>query len=329
MKPTSEFAISAGLRPDERRFTSAASADASSQRPAVEDNRNGQTPSCSTLDEVRKYYGGRTEHILKRYGPGPRVHYHAGLVDQLEDLAVPAHILRRRLVDSQERILAHAAEVWRAASNLSGEVLDVGCGLGGGSLFWAQEFGARVTAVTCVPEHMKLVEQFASRVGVGSRVRPIVGDVLELEGRNCFDAAVSVDASCHLPRREWFRRLVTLLRPGGRVFISDCFLGRREDNEYEDSFNNYWHAQIGTIAEYHAAAREAGLEPNVVEDLSSRVMHFFSITGALIQVEAQEAGVNTAEAARCAASFREHTIMRQGLREYDYVYAQLSFSKRP
>ena len=329
MKPTPEYPINpgAGLRPDERGFTSAASAEASSQRPSVEGNRNEQPPSCSTLDEVRKYYGSRTEHILKRYGPGPRVHYHAGLVDELEDLDVPAHILRRRLVDSQERILAHAAEVWRAASNLSGDVLDVGCGLGGGSLFWAQEFGAHVTAVTCVPEHVKIVEQFASRVGVGSKVRPLVGDVLELAGRNCFDAAVSVDASCHLPRREWFRRLFTLLRPGGRVFISDCFLGRREDRMYEDSFNEYWHAQIGTIAEYHAAAREAGLEPNVVEDLSSRVMHFFSITRALIQIEAQEAGANRAEAARCAASFREHTIMLQGLREHDYVYAQMSFSK--
>jgi cyclopropane fatty-acyl-phospholipid synthase-like methyltransferase len=330
MKPTSEFDISpgAGPRPDERGFTSAASAEASSPRPSVEGNRNGQPPSRSSLEDVKKYYGGRTEHILKRYGPGPRVHYHAGLVDELEDLDVPAHILRRRLVDSQERILAHAAEIWRAASNLSGDVLDVGCGLGGGSLFWAQEFGARVTAVTCVPEHAKLVEQFADRVGVGSRVRPLVSDVLKLEGRNCFDAAVSVDASCHLPRREWFRRLVTLLRPGGRVFISDCFLGRRVNRDYEDSFNNYWHTKIGTIAEYYAAAREAGLEPNVVEDLSSRVTDFFSITRALIQIEAQEAGADTAETARCDASFREHTIMRQGLREHDYIYAQLSFSKR-
>jgi cyclopropane fatty-acyl-phospholipid synthase-like methyltransferase len=255
------------------------------------------------------------------------VHYHAGLVDELEDLEVPADVLRRRLVDSQERMLVHAAEVWRAASNLSGEVLDVGCGLGGGSLFWAQEFGARVTAVTCVPAHAKLVEQFADRIGMGSRVRPLVSDVLKVEGRNCFDAAVSVDASCHLPRLEWFRRLFTLLRSGGWVFISDCFLGRREDQEYEDSFNDYWHTQIGTIAEYHAAAHEAGLQPNAVEDLSSRVADFFSVTRALIQIEAREAGDNTAEAARCAASLREHTIMRQGLREHAYIYAQMSFSK--
>jgi len=273
------------------------------------------------------YYGGKTAAILRRYGPGPRVHYHAGLVDELEDLQAQAHVLRRRLVVSQERLLFHAAQVWNAASTMSGQVLDVGCGLGGGSLFWAQECGALVTAVTCVPAHAKLVKRFAGSAGVASKVRPMVADVLQLPGRSCFDAAVAVDASCHLPRREWFRRLFTLLRPGGRVFISDCFLGRRENQEYEDTFNGYWHTQIGTIAEYHAAAREAGIEPDGVEDLSSRVEDFFSITRALIRIEASEAGSDATEAARCSASFREHTIMRQGLRDQGYIYAQLSFKR--
>jgi tocopherol O-methyltransferase len=331
MKPTLDLASRPGadLRPDGRGFSSATPVEPLAQRPSGDGQRGGQRTSGSSLEEVMTYYGGKTEAILRRYGPGPRVHYHAGVVDELECLQVPADVLRGRLVDSQERILIHAAGVWRAASNLSGEVLDVGCGLGGGSLFWAQEFGARVTAVTCVPAHAKLVEQFAASVGVGSRVQPLVGDVLEVQGRDCFDAAVAVDSSCHLPRREWFRRLFALLRPGGRVFISDCFLGRQEYQEYEETFNSYWHTQIGTIAEYLATAREAGLEPDVVEDLSSRVEHFFSITRALIQIEAREAGSNAAEVARCAASLREHTIMREGLHDQGYIYAQLSFSKRP
>jgi tocopherol O-methyltransferase len=331
MKRVIDLAGNAGgnLGSYHRGFTKALPVETLAQGAFYHSEPDRQPPPGSTLDAVRDYYDSRTEHILRRYGPGPRVHYHAGIVDQLEDLQVPASVLRRRLVESQERILFHAAEKWQAGSNLSGDVLDVGCGLGGGSLFWAQEFGARVTAVTCVLEHAKLVEQFAASVGVGSRVHPLVGDVLGIEGTNLFDAAVAVDSSCHLPRHKWFRRLFALLRPGGRVFISDCFLGRQKNPEYEETFNSYWHTQIGTIAEYFAAAREAGLEPEGVEDLSSRVMHFFSITRALIQIEAQEAGSNAAEAARCAASFREHTIMRQGLQDQGYIYAQLSLSKKP
>ena len=59
-------------------------------------------------------------------------------------------------------MLSDAAEVWDAPQSLSGEILDVGCGLGGGSIFWAQEFGARVTAV-----HLRAVAR-------GSR-RPLCG----------------------------------------------------------------------------------------------------------------------------------------------------------
>jgi tocopherol O-methyltransferase len=280
--------------------------------------------SAPTLAEVATYYGSKTAAILRRYGPGPRVHYHTGLVDELESLQDPAEVLRERLVAAQERVLYHAAQVWRAASNLSGEVLDVGCGLGGGAIFWAQEFGAQVTAVTCVPAHAKLVAQFAAGAGVAAHVQPLVCDALAIQGRDYFDAAVAVDSSCHLPRQEWFRRLHALLRPGGRVFISDCFLGRQE---CAAPFNRYWHAQIGTISEYLAAAQEAGLRPDEIEDLSGRAENFWAITAALIETEAQAAGADAAETARCAASLREHTILRQGLQDQGYIYAQMSFTK--
>jgi hypothetical protein len=44
-------------------------------------------------------------------------------------------------------------------------------------------------------------------------------------GENCFDAAVAIDSSAYLVRKEWFRLLKSLLRPGGRVFNIDCCLG--------------------------------------------------------------------------------------------------------
>jgi len=282
------------------------------------------SPGPLTLHEVAAYYSGRTAHILRRYGPGPRVHYHTGLVDELGDLDVPAAQLRRRLVTAQERILEHGATTWQAASHLSGEVIDVGCGLGGGAIFWAQEYGANVTAVTCVPMHAAIVDEFAVQAGVGSKVKPVISDILHVTGQDFFDAAVAFDASCHLPRKEWFRRLFALLRSGGRVFISDCFLGRPE---YARSFDQYFHARIGMIAEYLATAREAGLEPIAVEDLSNRVADFFSITRALIKQEALAPTTDPVERTRLAASLHEHTILRQGLRDHGYVYAQMSFRK--
>lgn len=277
-----------------------------------------------SLQEVVAYYEGKTQAILQRYGPGPRVHYHTGFVDEPQPLDAAAQELRQRLVAAQERMLRHAAEVWRAQSTLRGDVLDVGCGLGGGAIFWAQEFGARVTAVTIVPSHVDWVRRFATQAGVASQVRPQLCDALEVPGEGCFDAAVAVDSSGYLPRQAWFRRLASLLRPGGRVFLTDCFL---EWPEYEELFNRYWYTDIGTTTEYLAAAREAGLREELVEDISHRTEHFWAMTVALMQAEAREKKLSPNEAAKLEASRRAHTLVRQGLAEGGLRYALLSFSK--
>jgi tocopherol O-methyltransferase len=271
------------------------------------------------------YYDSKTCGILERYGPGPRVHYHTGLVD---DPALPGSStqeLRQRLVAAQERALYHAAQVWGASSTLSGDVLDVGCGLGGGAIFWAQEFGAQVAAVTCVASHVDLVARFAAQAGVQSRVQPLLCDALEVPGENRFETAVAIDSSGYLSRGPWFRRLASLLRPGGRVHIADCFLGRPE---YEEPFNSYWHTRIGTIAQYLAAAEEARFRLESVQDISRRTEHFWTTTVALMEAEAREKTLGPGEIARRDASMRAHTLVRQGLVDAGLRYALMSFSKK-
>jgi tocopherol O-methyltransferase len=277
----------------------------------------------SYTKDVEAYFDGKTQAILQRYGPGPRVHYHVGLLDHPPP-NLPARALRRRLAAAQEGMLFHAAKVWDASSTLGGEVLDVGCGLGGGSIFWAQEFGAMVTAVTCVRSHVDWVALFAAQAGVGSRVRPLLCDAAEIPGESRFDAAVAVDSSGYLPRKKWFQRLASLLRPKGYVFLIDCFLVKRE---YEAPFNRHWHTQIGTIPEYLATAEEAGLRTVSVEDISHRTEHFWTTTLALLKAETEESERDPAEAVRQEASLRAHALVRQGPQDNGLRYALMSFSK--
>jgi len=168
------------------------------------------------------------------------------------------------------------------------------------------------------------VARFAKQAGVGSQVRPLVCDALEVPGESCFDAAVAVDSCCHIPRKVLFRRLAALLRPGGHVFIIDCFLVRPE---YEGLFNRHWHTRIGTTTEYLAAAREAGLREELVEDISLRTEHFWAMTHALIRAEAQEKELSRADEAEFAASLSAHALVRQGLLDGGLRYALMSFSK--
>lgn len=270
------------------------------------------------------YYEGKTRSILQRYGPGPRVHYHTGLLDELPPSSASARVLRQRLIDSQERTLRYAAGIWRARSTLCGDILDVGCGLGGGAIFWAQEFGATVTAVTIAPSHLELVVKFAAQAGVESRVQPLLSDALAVPGESCFDAAVAIDSSSSFPREPWFRCLATLLRPHGHVFVFDCFLVR---SEYEEPFNRHWCSQIGTIEEYVAAAREAGFTVKMLEDVSLRTVPFWTRTLALLRLEAQDVRLSVPQRRKLEGSLLTHALVRQGLLDGGLRHLLIAFAK--
>ncbi len=280
--------------------------------------------SAPSLQDVITYFDRKTISILDRYGPGPRVHYHTGLVDSPLGSHTSVPQLKRALVEGQELMLRQAVEAWDASTRLSGEILDVGCGLGGGAIFWAQEFSAEVTAVTCVPSHGELVARFATEAGVGSKVRPLVCDAALVPGENRFDAVVAVDSSGYLARDEWFARMAALLRPGGSVFIIDCFL---EDLRYAELFNRHWRTRIGTIGEYRAAARESGLRSEAIADVTGRTVHFWTTTLALMEAESKSAGGAATDESRYAASRQAHGMVRDGLMNGGLRYALIAFAK--
>jgi cyclopropane fatty-acyl-phospholipid synthase-like methyltransferase len=257
--------------------------------------------------DVAAYYDAKTESILRRYGPGPRVHYHTGLLESVPPPGLTAEALRVLIHEAQEALLREiglAVGGWRQDR----EVLDVGCGLGGGALYWAMEYGARVTAITIASEHVPWVRHFAQQVGMSGRVSAFVCDALEAPGRECFDLAVAVESSCYLPRREWFRRLRTLLRPGGTVAIADCFLGRPE---LAGPFDQYWHTRIGSVEEYLRAATAEGLELELHQDLSSRTVSFWALTLDLLTRE-REAQPREQRTVGRSVSQREHLRLMQG-----------------
>jgi cyclopropane fatty-acyl-phospholipid synthase-like methyltransferase len=276
------------------------------------------------MQELVRFYEEKTKAILRKYGPGSRVHYHAGIMNAPPALAASIRELHSRLVDSQERILKYAGKLWKIDTMPFQDVLDVGCGLGGGAIFWAQEFGARVTSITIAPSHVELVKRFAAQAGVPDLVRPYLCDALTVPGEDRFDAAVAIDSSSSFPRAPWFQRLARLLRPHGRVFIFDCFLGKRE---YEEPFNRHWCAQIGSADEYITAATEAGFQLHVMDDVSAKAIHFWDTTMALMRAEIETSTLGEPERAKLHESLKIHAMVRKGLLEGGLSHVLMSFRK--
>jgi tocopherol O-methyltransferase len=224
--------------------------------------------------DVQTYYNGKTASIMRKYGPGPRVHFHIGLYEEMP-LSAELRLdqLRGEMVASQERLVAHAAKIWEADQVLSGDVLDVGCGLGGGSLYWAAEHGARVTSVTIASEHIAAIRAFAAQAGVADRVDPLLSDCCDVHTGRRYDAAVAMESACYFPRDKWFCRLADLIRPGGFVCVEDTFLG---SPEWKSPFDEYWHTDIGPVDEYISTARAAGFVLDRAEDVSPLTTPFWA-----------------------------------------------------
>ncbi|HEY5971090.1 MAG TPA: methyltransferase domain-containing protein [Pseudoxanthomonas sp.] len=252
---------------------------------------------------VASYYDRKTASILDKYGPGPRVHFHIGYFEGHPDIRQPASVLRERIRAGQEAVMEKARLAWDAERAFAGRLLDVGCGLGGGSIYWAEHCVTNVTSVTIAPEHLAHIARYAREAGVGGRVHPILSDACEVQAPEPFDAVVAMESSCYLPRARWFQHLRTLLRPGGVVCIEDTFLGRPECRV---PFDRYWRTQVGPVDEYVRCAAHAGfsLESNV--DLSAGTAEFWRQSMAWTDRILESGGHDEAERERLRISLPWH-----------------------
>ncbi|MDB4966811.1 MAG: Gamma-tocopherol methyltransferase [Myxococcales bacterium] len=225
-------------------------------------------------DVITDWYDRKTDFVLQKYGPGPRVHYHTGLAPADIVPASDENGLRRQLWRSQEDMLWRAVRAWDVAS-FGGHVLDVGCGLGGTSLFLATELGSSMTALSPVARHLEWVSRFALQAGVRERVQPLLADAHELTGPPRFDAALSFGATPYFDREGYFESLARAVRPGGQVFIEDTFIGRAE---LAAPFNEYWTANLGWLHEYVAAAALHGFDLLRLDDVSREAVGFWKLS---------------------------------------------------
>jgi SAM-dependent methyltransferase len=109
------------------------------------------------------------------------------------------------------------------AVDLSGKwVLDVGCGLGGKTVYYAEQGAQWVVGLEVSQERARVAAKLAAVHPVGAKVRIVIGDAARLPFRaDLFDCVISTDTWEHLRAPVLaLRECARVVQPGGTVSIS-------------------------------------------------------------------------------------------------------------
>jgi tocopherol O-methyltransferase len=225
--------------------------------------------SCPTVEKrvIRTHYDLATPFYRLLWGR----HIHHGLWEGSETPSEAQLKLTQTLI--------------REAGISGGQrVLDVGCGMGGSSIYLAKTLGCDVTGITLSPVQ-RAWAALASRVnGVSRKTHFLATDAEAIQfAPESFDVIWSVECTEHLfDKPAFFRRVASWLRPGGRVAIcawqaGDGALSPDATRQVYDVCEGFFCPSLGSSEDYRRWFGDAGLEVDRYFDWTSRVSQTWEI----------------------------------------------------
>jgi len=169
-------------------------------------------------------------------------------------------------------------------------ILDVGCGIGGSSLYLAQKFNASATGITLSPVQAARAKERAQAMGLdSSRSNFLVADALNMPfADNSFDLVWSLESGEHMPNKKQFlQECYRVLQPGGTLIMAtwchrslDGAAGQLTGDERRhlaDIYRVYALPYVISLPEYEAIARNLGFKDTRTADWSTAVAPFWDV----------------------------------------------------
>jgi tocopherol O-methyltransferase len=124
-----------------------------------------------------------------------------------------------------QRVLIEEILKWSdvgISSDSPKNILDVGCGIGGSSLYLSSKYLAKVTAITLSPVQADRATARAKAAGLSDHVQFQVADAMDMPfADDSFDLVWSLESGEHMPDKEKFlNECYRVLKPNGRLILA-------------------------------------------------------------------------------------------------------------
>jgi tocopherol O-methyltransferase len=184
-------------------------------------------------------------------------------------------------VDLIEELLA-----WGSPPSAT-SILDVGCGIGGSTLYLAQKFNAKATGITLSPVQANRAMARAQEANLSSQADFKVADALDMPFDDAsFDLVWSLESGEHMPDKQVFlQECFRILKPGGTLIVATwCHrscqppqgpLTEPEQNLLNQIYSAYHLPYIISLSEYAEIAEKLRFQQVRTADWSDAVAPFW------------------------------------------------------
>ena len=166
------------------------------------------------------------------------------------------------------------------------QILDVGCGIGGSSLYLAQKYSAEVTGITLSPVQAARAQLRSQTAGLTAQTQFLVADALDMPFPDQrFDLVWSLESGEHMPDKQQFlQTCYRVLKPGGTLLMATwCHrpttaqtpLTPDEQRHLANLYRVYCLPYVISLPEYEAIAQSLNFQNIQTADWSKAVAPFW------------------------------------------------------
>jgi tocopherol O-methyltransferase len=189
---------------------------------------------------------------------------------------------------AQEQLMQELAKVGGVFKGA--KVVDVGCGVGGGSMYLTKNYNASVTGISISSEQIRMATEAAAKAGLNSiKFKEMDAEAINLpecDGKT--DFIWIVEAMSHFPHKKQFLMHANrLLKKSGRIIIADWFkcehlTPEQETGDLKSIEEGMLLPELNTMFDYISFLHERGFKVEYVRDISEQTAKTWDICLGLI-----------------------------------------------